>query len=171
MVLFSLSAISRMHPSRMYTTRFGSHHDMSVPGGNAYPTLRRETPLERTWYQTGNDIIPLERTWYQTGSVIAPPVNRQTCLKHYLLATSLAGGNEYINEHWEWRTLIKYSYILPVACRRYIRSLPVSRSGKSGSSQKQSIWKLHKKPESLRLNPRMNEKNHGLRFTKVAINL
>ena len=55
---FSFQLSTRMHSSRMYTTRFGSHHYMSVPGGNAIPHSLEGDPLERTWDQTGNDIIP-----------------------------------------------------------------------------------------------------------------
>ena len=92
---------TRRHSSRMCTTCFGVHRWMSLlgslsavkppPDRDPLPQRRNKGPES----QTGSHNIPPGENMgpdSQTGSDIITPVNRQTGVKHYSPATSLAGG-------------------------------------------------------------------------------
>ena len=63
-------------------------------GGSAFqPPSWAKPLLQSDPLPMGPDLPPPQRTWDQTESEILSPVNRQTCVKHYLPTTCFEDGN------------------------------------------------------------------------------
>ena len=88
----------------MCSTRFGGHHQMSVPGVYL-PRLPQIATPGYSWYtpplllrkELGSEILPQpEMTWDHWDQRYLLPQTDRHLWKHYLLATSLADGNNQL---------------------------------------------------------------------------